>query len=336
MTAPVLITGVGGFLGRSIARALLDRGTAVRGFCRGDYPELREAGVDLRRGDLADADAVAAAVEGCSAVFHVAALVEIWGPYEDFFATNVLGTRHVLEACRRHGVGKLIYTSTPSVAHGGEALAGIDESAPYPDHFEAHYPATKAIAEQEVLAANCETLATVAIRPHLVWGPGDTSFLPRLLAKARAGRVRFVGEPQTIDTTYIDNAVAAHLLAHDKLAFGGPPAGKAYFITQDEPLPGPEFINDLLAANGLPPVDKTISVAKARAAATIIEGIWKTFGIRREPPLTKFMVSQLATAHWYDISAARRDLGYAPMVSYQEGMRRLSAWAERRSSSPPC
>lgn len=322
----ILVTGAGGFLGRSIVRALLERGEAVRSLCRGDYPWLAEAGVDVVRGDVGDAQTVSEAVQGCNAVFHVAARVEIWGPYEDFFRTNTVGTRNIIEACLTHGVGKLIYTSTPSVVHGGDAVSGVDESAPYPDHFEAHYPATKALAEQAVLAANSEQLATVSIRPHLVWGPGDSSMMPRVIAKARAGRVRMIGAPQKIDTIYIDNAVDAHLAAFDRLTPGAAPAGQAYFVTQDEPMDGPEFINDLLAAAGLPAVDKNISVGVARTAATVVEWLWTVLRIKSEPPVTRFVVSQLSTAHWYDISAARRDLGYAPRVSYAEGMERLRAW----------
>lgn len=325
----VLVTGGGGFLGKSIIRALLDRKIATRSLCRGDYAWLNEWGVDTRRGDVADKDAVSSAVEGCEAVFHVAARVDIWGPYASFHATNTQGTINVIEACRAHAVGKLIYTSTPSVVHGGDAVSGVDESAPYPDHFEAHYPATKALAEQAVLAANSRQLATVAIRPHLVWGPGDTSMMPRVIAKARAGRVRMIGAPQKIDTVYIDNAVDAHLAAYDRLEPGAALAGRAYFITQDEPLEGPAFINDLLGAAGLPPVDKTVSVGVARAIAAIIEGVWGLLRIEAEPPLTRFVVSQLSTAHWYDISAARRDLGYTPKVSYAEGMERLRAWVQK-------
>lgn len=322
----ILVTGGGGFIGRSIVKALLDRGDAVRTLSRGDYPRLREQGADVRRGDLARADDVRAAMDGCEGVFHVAARFDLWGRYEDFYATNTLGTRNVIEACRAAGVPKLVFTSTPSVVHGGDAVDGVDERAPYPDRYEAHYPATKALAEQEVLAANDATLSTVAIRPHLVWGPGDTSALPRLVARAKAGRLRLVGKPQKIDTTYIDNAVLAHLLAYDALGPGAAMAGKAYFITQDEPVDGPTFINDMLHAAGLPPVTRTIPAGLARAAATVVEAVWKTFRLTAEPPITRFMVSQLSTAHWYDISAARRDLGYAPQVSYAEGMRRLARW----------
>lgn len=323
----ILITGGGGFLGRSIAKALRERGLAVRSLARNDYPQLAALGVEQLRGDIADADAVLRAAVGCEAVFHVAALVEMWGPYERFFATNVLGTRHVIAACVAQRVPKLIYTSTPSVVHGGDAVAGVDESAPYPEHFEAHYPATKAIAEREVLAANSPTLATCAIRPHLVWGPGDSSMLPRVLAKARSGRVRHIGEPQTIDACYIDNAVDAHLAAFDRLVpGGGPPAGKAYFITQGEPLSGHDFLDQLLDAAGLPKITKTIGVGPAMLAARVAERVWTTLRLRGEPPITRFVVSQLSTAHWYDIGAAKRELGYVPRVSHAEGMVRLRAW----------
>ncbi len=327
----ILVTGGGGFIGRSIVRALLDRGERVRVLCRGDYPLLREWGVDLRRGDIRDLDVVTAAVESCDAVFHTAAHIDLWGPYETFFDVNTLGTRHVIDACRQHRVPRLVYTSTPSVVHSGEPVSGVDESAPYPSHFEAHYPATKALAEQEVLAANSDALSTVAIRPHLVWGPGDSSALPRLVARAKTGRLRMVGRPQPIDTTYIDNAVEAHLLAHDRLRPGSPIAGKAYFITQGEPLEGPTFINDMLDAAGLPPVTRTIPAPLARSAAALAEAVWNTFKLESEPPVTRFLVSQLSTAHWFDISAARRDLGYDPKVSYREGMVRLKAWARRQS-----
>lgn len=326
----VLVTGGGGFLGRSIIEALRDRGEQVRSFARGDYPQLREWGIEQVRGDIADAEAVARAVAGCDAVFHTAARVEMWGPYEEFFRINTLGTRNVIAACRAHGVRKLIYTSTPSVVHGGDSVTGVDESAPYPAHFEAHYPATKALAEQEVLAANCEALATVALRPHLVWGPGDSSMMPRVIGKARKGKVRLIGAPQPVDTLYIDNAVAAHLAAYDRLEFGAALAGRAYFVTQGEPLSGQQFLNDLLSANGLAPVEKRVSVGVARTIATIVEAIWRLLRLRTEPPLTRFVVSQLSTAHWYDISAARRDLGYAPTVSYAEGMERLRASLQKR------
>ncbi|MEM9728213.1 MAG: NAD-dependent epimerase/dehydratase family protein, partial [Myxococcota bacterium] len=195
----------------------------------------------------------------------------------------------------------------------------------------AHYPKTKAIAEREVLEANGTALATVAIRPHLVWGPGDTSALPRLVARAKAGRVALIGAPQKIDTTYIDSCVQAHLSALERLHPGSPISGRAYFITQGEPTTVPDFMNDMLGAAGLPPVTKQVPAGVARAAAAVFEGVWTLLRLQSEPPMTRFMVSQLSTAHWYDISAAKRDLGYAPTVSYAEGMGRLADWVRQHA-----
>jgi nucleoside-diphosphate-sugar epimerase len=328
----VLVTGGGGFIGGAIARALQARGDQVRSFSRGDYPELRELGIETVRGDLGDLDAVSAAVEGVDAVLHVAARFDLWGKYEDFHRVNTLGTQNVIAACRTHGVRVLVFTSTPSVVHGGGHVTGADESEPYPDHFEAHYPATKALAEQAVLAANDEALSTVALRPHLVWGPGDNSALPRLIARANVGRVKQVGPPRKIDTCYIDNCVEVHLAALDRLFAEGPSAacaGKPYFVTQDEPVTGPHHMNSLLKAAGLPPVEARISAGVARVAARAVEGVWKLLGRQTEPPVTRYMVSQLSTDHYYDLTAVKRDLDYAPSVSYDEGMRRLAVWIER-------
>ena len=203
-----LVTGGGGFVGRGIVAALLERGDRVRILGRGEYPALREQGVDAVRGDVADRDAVAEAVRGCDVVFHVAARVGVAGRYEEFHATNVLGTQNVIDACREHGASRLVFTSTPSVVFGHEDLEGVDESVPYAARYEAFYPETKAEAERRVLAASDESLRTVAIRPHIVWGPGDTSLLPRLLLRAKTMR-RIVGPPKQMDVTYIDDAVRA-------------------------------------------------------------------------------------------------------------------------------
>ena len=320
-----LVTGGGGFLGGAIVRKLLARGDAVRSFTRTAYPWLAELGVEQAHGDLADADAVSKAVAGCDVVFHVAAKAGIWGRYADFFATNVTGTENVLAACGKHNVTRLVYTSTPSVVHGGESIEGADESIPYPKEYEAHYPRTKAAAERAVLAANGPQLATVVLRPHLVWGPGDPHLIPRVLRRARAGKLRRVGkQPVKVDITYVDNAADAHLLAADKLAPGSPVAGKAYFITDGEPVDLWEFLNRVLALAGLPPVTKSVSVWKARLAGRVLEFVYRVLRLSAEPAMTRFVASQLATSHWYDISAARRDLGYEPKVGLEEGLRRLA------------
>ncbi len=184
-----LVTGGGGFLGKAIVKLLLARGDQVRSFSRNTYPALAELGVEQQSGEIGDAAAVVRAVEGCDIVFHVAAKAGVWGPYEEFYRANVLGTRNVIEACRQHGIRRLVYTSSPSVVFDGTDMEGVDESVPYPEHFEAFYPQTKAEAEQLVLQANDDTLATVALRPHLIWGPEDNHLVPRILERGARGRL---------------------------------------------------------------------------------------------------------------------------------------------------
>lgn len=319
-----LVTGGGGFLGLAIVRQLLARGATVRSYSRHEYPELRRLGVEQRLGDLTDAATLAKAAAGCDIVFHVAAKAGVWGRYEDYHRPNVLGTENVLAACRQHGIARLVHTSSPSVVFAGGDQRGVDESAPYPAHFEAHYPRTKAAAERLVLAANGPELATVALRPHLIWGPGDNHLLPRLAARARAGQLRRIGPPgRRIDTVYIDNAADAHLLAADRLAPGAPVAGRAYFISQGEPVETWTIINQLLEAAGAPPVTRSVPVWLALAAAWGCETLHRVTGNPAEPRLTRFVVRELCSDHWFDIGAARRDLGYEPKVSIAEGLRRL-------------
>jgi nucleoside-diphosphate-sugar epimerase len=319
-----LVTGGAGFLGGAVVRQLLARGDEVRSFSRRSHPELEALGVETLCGDVADASAVSSAAAHCDVVFHIAARVGGWGPDSEYWQTNVVGTAHVIEACRRQNVPKLVYTSTPSVVHSGSDIEGADETLPYPTHFEAPYPETKAEAERLVLAANDAALSTVALRPHLVWGPGDNQLVPRLLERARAGRLRLVGGgDKLVDATYIDNAVDAHLLACDRLAPEAACAGRAYFIAQGEPVPARELINGVLAAADLPPVTQSLPTPVAWLAGATAEVVYRGLRIQREPPLTRFAAVQLATAHWYDLGAARRDLGYAPAVSTREGLRRL-------------
>ena len=322
----ILVTGGGGFLGGAVARELLARGESVRSMQRSDAPKLRVLGVDVVQADLADAESVLAASKGCDAIIHVAAKAGVWGHYADYHRANVVGTRNTIDACRQHGIQRLVFTSTPSVIHAGGDVEGVDESAPIATHFETAYPATKAEAERLVLAANGPDLATVALRPHLIWGPGDPQLVARILGRARAGRLRLVGGgTKLIDSTYIDNAAYAHLLALDRLKPGAPCAGKAYFITQGEPLPQRELINGILKAGGLPPCQKSISPKAAFALGAVMEIVWRLLGRTDEPVMTRFLARQLATAHWYDIAAARRDLDYAPLITVAEGLARLEA-----------
>jgi nucleoside-diphosphate-sugar epimerase len=320
----ILVTGGGGFLGGAIVRRLVARGDDARAFQRGDYPELGRLGATAIRGDVTDAEALVRAADGCDVVVHTAAKAGVWGRYDEYHHVNVVGTRNVIEACRRAGVTRLVYTSSPSVVFDGRDEEGIDETAPYCRRYLAAYPRSKALAEQLALAANGPDLATVALRPHLIWGPGDPHLVPRILDRARSGRLRLVGRGDNrVDSTFIDNAAAAHLAAVDRLSRGAVCAGKAYFISNGEPLPMRELVNRILSAGGFPPLTRRISPRLAFSVGVFLEGGYRLCRIQHEPIMTRFVALQLATAHWFDISAARRDLGYKVEVSLVEGFARL-------------
>lgn len=321
----VLVTGGGGFLGQAICKQLVARGHQIRTLNRQTYPALDALGIEQYRGDVANLDIVVDATLGMDAVVHSAGKVGAWGRIEDFYEANVRGTDNVLAACELNKIGKLVFTSSPSVVHNGADLDGVNESAPYAKHFSSAYAQTKALAEQHVLAANNSQLATVALRPHFVWGPGDPNLLPRILSRARANRLRLIGSgAKKIDTVYVDNAANAHVLALDKIAVDSPIAGKVYFISQGEPISQEALINAWLKADGFPPETRHLSPGLAMFLGNLFEIVYGALRIQSEPPLTRFLVEQLSTAHWFNISAARRDLGYAPKVSMVEGLVRLS------------
>lgn len=324
----VLVTGAGGFLGQYLVAQLVARGDRVRGLARGAYPALERLGVESVRADIRDRQAVQAAVSGVEVVYHTAAVPGVWGAWELFHSVNVRGTENVIAACRAGGVRKLVFTSSPSVTFDGTDQCGVDESAPYPQRWLCHYPHTKALAEQAVLAANDgRDLLTCALRPHLIWGPRDPHLVPRLIERARRGRLRQVGDGSNlIDMVYVENAARAHLLAADALADQSPVAGRAYFITQGEPVRCWDWINAILGLVGLPPVRRRISASLARRAGTLLETAYRLLRIEREPLMTRFLAAQLATSHYFSIERARRDFGYQPLVSTDEGMRRLGAW----------
>lgn len=320
-----LVTGGGGFLGGAIVRRLLARGDTVRSFSRKRYPWHADAGVSAWVGDIADRDAIRAACEGVDGVFHTAALPGVWGKRSDFERVNVEGTEAVIEACRAAGVKRLIHTSSPSVVFDGRDMAGVDESVPYPTRHLAHYPRTKAAAERRVREAEAEGLPAVILRPHLIWGPGDNHLVPRILA--RSGRLVRVGDGgNLVDTTYIDNAASAHINADEALAVRPDLAGRVYFISQGEPIPLWEMVDAILRAGGKPPVRGAIPRRLAWLIGAVLEGVYGIFRLPGEPRMTRFMAEELATAHWFDISAARRDLGYAPTVSTREGLETLTRW----------
>jgi nucleoside-diphosphate-sugar epimerase len=314
-SGPALVTGGTGFLGRRIVERLLEAGRPVAVVARRAAPDLEARGVRFIQADLGDSVAMGAACAGAKTVFHVAAKVGVWGSPEAYFRDNVLGTRAVIEGCRRHGVRRLVYTSTPSVVYNGRDIAGANESLPLTSTCPSPYPLTKAQAEREVLGSHGAELATVALRPHLIWGPSDPHLVPRLLAAARKGRLRIVGRGlNRVDMVHVENAADAHLLAEAALCVPGPAGGKAYFITDGQPIVLWLWINHLLAALGEPAVTRRIPLWAAYALGAALEGAWSVAKLGGEPPMTRFIASELARDHWFDISAARRDLGYAPRV----------------------
>lgn len=320
-----LVTGGGGFLGSALARRLVADGHRVRTLARGEYPALRELGIETLRGDLREPESVATAVHGVDVVFHTAALAAGVGEFREFAGINVEGTDNVISACRGAGAA-LVFTSSPSVVATGTDLEGANESIPYAKKFRAAYPRTKAEAERRVRCAAAKGLPAVALRPHYIWGPGDRHLLPRLLARQRAGTLKRVGsrDPLT-DTIYIDNCVDAHLLAAEKL-LAGARIGDVYFVADESPIGLWTMVDRLLAAAGEGPVRGHVPAGVAFAAGGVLEATYRLLGKKEEPRITRFAAEQMSHAEWFDISAARRDLGYAPRVSRDEGLRRLAAW----------
>lgn len=321
-----LVTGGGGFLGLAIVRQLRDRGLEVRVLSRSRHPRVAELGAEFVPGNIADPATVNRAVAGCDTVFHVASKAGIFGPEEEFFLTNVVGTRNVLDACKNAGVSTMVYTSTPSVIYSRDIkVENIQEDVPYPREYEGAYARTKALAEELVLANNGENgLATTAIRPHLIYGPEDPNLIPRVVARAKEGKLFQVGDgTNKVDLTYIDNAAQAHLLAADHIAEA---AGKVYFISDGSPVALWPWINDLLRQIGVKPLTRKISYKLTYALGAVLEDVNKLFRLKSEPKMTRFTAAQLATSHYFNISNARRDLHYTPQVSPEEGVRRLVTW----------
>lgn len=341
---PTFITGASGFIGGKIAERLLAEGRRVRVLSRRPLPHLEALGAEVIEGDLDNREALRRGCLGTESVFHVAGKVGVWGSRREFFAVNVGGTRNVIAACQQAGVARLVYTSSPSVVYNGGDLANVNESAPLCLAAPCGYPTSKAAAEQEVLATHSAKLATVALRPHLVWGPGDKNVVPRVLALAKAGRLKIIGSGQNkVDVTHISNVVDAHLLAEGALLTGSVapfhiptrpgqsrasvplqgPGGQAYFITNGEPVVLWDWVNQLLRGVGIPEVTKRVPLPVAYAAGGLMEALWRVLPLKGEPPMTRFVAKEMATDHWFNISAARRDLGYHPLVTVEQGTAEL-------------
>lgn len=322
-----LVTGGGGFLGRYIVEQLLERGDEVVVGARGDYPDLVVLGAAFVQGDLSKPEVAQQACNGVDIVFHVAAKAGLWGAWDDFYRTNVVATKNLLDACKAQGIGKFVFTSSPSVIFDNQPHTGCDESHPYPEHYESFYPQTKAMAEQLVMKANCDELLTVSLRPHLIWGPRDAHILPGIIARAKEGKLIQVGDgTNRVDMVYVEDAARAHLQAADALLPGSPLAGSSYFITQDEPVNLWNWISALLTQLRLQPPKRNISLSTARTIGTVMELAYRILPLQGEPRMTKFLASELAMSHYYDISRAKKDFGYQPQYTMDSALEKTLPW----------
>jgi|SRR5665647_1059057 len=323
----VLVTGGGGFIGKALVRELVRRGVGVAVVGRNHYPELAALGVQCCQGDIRDLAFLERALAGRDTVFHVAAKAGIWGPKEAYYSINVTGTANVIAACRKKGVHHLVYTSTPSVVFDRNSLEGVDETTPYAIKPLCHYAASKIQAEKDVLQAQSSSLHTIAIRPHLVWGPGDQHLVPRLLERGKNGTLKIIGSgANRVDITYIDNVVHAHILAAENLRTSGSGAGQAFFIGQDEPVNLWQWINGLFARMGIPTVSRKVPFIGAYCAGLGLEVIHALLRAPGEPKMTRFVANQLAKSHWFSHEKAKKILGYRQLVSTEHGMEMLIDW----------
>lgn len=329
-TQKILVTGGGGFIGKALVLALRELGAEVQVFGRSRYPELEALGIPCIQGDICDQAAVWQAIAGKSLVFHVAAKAGIWGPCAEYMAINYQGSEHVLAACKSEEVGALVYTSTPSVVFNRGDLCGADESLPYASRPLCAYAASKILAERAVLAANSARLKTLAIRPHLVWGPGDNNLIPRLVERGQAGQLAIVGAGSNrVDITYIDNAVYAHLLAAENLCTSASAAGEAFFIGQEAPVNLWQWINALFTRLGIAPITRQVPLPLAYGAGAVLELGHHLLRPRQEPRMTRFLALQLAKSHWFSHAKAERLLGYRPLVDTANGTHNLVNWLSK-------
>jgi len=321
----VLITGGGGFLGKTIVKKLVHENYEVTSLSRGHYSELENMGVKQIQGDLTDEQAVFNAVKEIDVVYHVAAKAGAWGAFEEYYKVNVTGTQNIIKACFKNRVKQLIYTSSPSVVFDQFDKINIDESTPYSKKYLTAYPETKAMAEKLVRKAALEGLNTIIIRPHAIWGPGDNHLFPRIIKKAN--RLKRIGREECLlDTLYVDNAADVHILASTRLLEEPSLSGNVYFVSQGEPIKIWDMIDALLDVAGLPPVKGQISASVAFKIGSFFEFIYRFLKIKKEPPLTRFMVTELSTHHYFNISKVKEELGYSPKISTREGLKRLKDW----------
>ncbi|MDW7772339.1 MAG: NAD-dependent epimerase/dehydratase family protein [Desulfobulbaceae bacterium] len=327
-----LVTGGGGFVGLAIVRELAAMGVETSVAGRNHYPEVERLGAKCLVGDIRNRDFMLQAAAGKDTVFHAAAKAGIWGDRESYYSVNVTGTENVIEACRRERVRHLVHTSTPSVVFNGRDIEGGNETMPYSENPLCHYAATKILAEKMILAANSEKLKTTAIRPHLVWGPGDTQIIPRLLQRGKKGDLKIVGSGENrVDITYVDNVARGHVLAAENLENSAGAAGEAFFISQGEPVVLWQWINTLFTRLGIAPVEKRVALPAAYRVGWLLEKIYMVLRLQNEPKMTRFLAEQLAMSHWFCIDKAKSRLGYTPIISLESGIDRLLAWLDKEN-----
>lgn len=330
----VLVTGGGGFVGTAIVKRLLERGVACRVVGRHRYPEIASLGADCLVGDIRDYSFLRESVQGVDTVFHTAALAGIWGRWQDYYSINVQGTENVIRACQDRGIANLVYTSTPSVVFNRRDICNGDESLPYATEFLCHYAKSKVMAEKMILAANGPSFLTCAIRPHLIWGPGDPHLVPRLLASGRNRLLKKVGTGRNmVDISYVDNVAYAHVLAADNLENSQTAAGKAYFISQGKPVCLWDWINALFSEVGVPQVGSSIPFVAAYWLGALSESIYSLIRSKKEPRMTRFLAEQLAKSHYFSSARAVADLGYSPVITTDQGMKHLVEWIKAHDTT---
>ncbi len=327
----ILVTGAGGFLGLNICKILVEKYDVIN-FSRHHHSELDHLGIKTRKGSLRDVDSIKSALEGIDAVFHVAAIAGVWGKEEDFVQTNEVGTIQLVDACKEIGIQYFIYTSSPSVVFEKEDIILGDETLNYPKKFLNHYGRTKANAEKYVLEAASDSFKALALRPHLIWGPGDPHILPRLVQKAKAGRLKQVGDGENlVDVIFVENAALAHVKAFEKLLNDSSLSGQSYFIGQERPVKLWEFINTLLVSSGEDLVESSISFRSAYNLGWLFEKVFSALGvIKPEPPMTRFVACQLAKSHYFSHAKANRDFDYEPTISIEQGL--IKTFKQRNES----
>ena len=331
MNDKVLVTGGGCFLGKAIVKKLLKKGCLVKSFSRNYYSELDQLGVEQNQGDLQNLNQIIDASKGCDLVFHVAAKPGLWGTWDEFFGANVTGTKNVINACKKNKITRLIYTSSPSVIFDGKDMEGVDEKTPYPEKFEGYYSETKAMAEKIVVKETAHDFKTIILRPPFIFGPEDNHIMPSIIDRAK--KLKKIGRiDDLVDFIYIDNAADAHILAAEKLKSNFSLSGNIYFISQDHPVSKWDMADQYLALAGLPPIKGRVSGNTAYCAGAVFEFIYRIFRIKKVPPITRFAAKEAATSHWFDISKAKKELGYVPKISIEQGLQQLKQWFEKQNA----